>query len=532
MAVAGAVSEQGFAALNAARATDENLTEELKVKYGNMVAEMRAVFETGRTKSVEWRKHQLRSFISGAKANKDEIVAALLKDLGGPKLRGVADLLPIIGDAEYNLKMVDKWAAPQFPAATEPLPLTLGSTASMRPEPKGVTLNIAPWNFPFAMCFQPLASAIAAGCPMVIKPSELAPACAEVIKKIVDNYLDNDCYKVELGAVPETTALLAQKWDHIFYTGNGSIARLVMDAAAKHLTPMTLELGGKSPVLIDSTAKVDVAVNRIFYAKNLNCGQICIAPDYVLVHESKADEFVQKFVGQIQKSYGSNSKGHEHWGNIINSRHCERLRRLIETSGGEVLCGGVQQIDAEARHVPLTVIKNPEMDSPVMNEEVFGPVLPVFVVKDMNQAINVVKEKERPLALYLFSEDQKWIENVLSTCTSGGACVNSCLEQIAANKELPFGGTGASGFGKYHGRFGFEEFSHIRAVLYKSTMTSTAILPPPELCPPWLYDVAMKVLVTGFISDDTREKLEGLKKVGGVAVAAAVAAMLFSRSRL
>jgi len=526
MAVAGAVSEQGFAAVNAARGTDENLTQQLKGEYAKMVADVRAVFDSGRTKEVAWRKQQLKGIIKGAKAHKDEIVAALQQDLGGPKLRS------IIGDAEYALKMVDQWAAPQFPASTEPLPLTLGSTASMRPEPKGVTLNVAPWNFPFAMCFQPLAAAVAAGCPMILKPSEMAPASAEVIKKIIEGYMDNECYKVVLGAVPETTALLAQKWDHIFYTGNGSIGRVVMEAAAKNLTPMTLELGGKSPVLIDSTAKLDAAVNRIFYAKNLNCGQICIAPDYVMVHEAVADEFIKKFVGQIQKSYGASAKDHEHWGKIINGRHCERLRRLIETSCGEVVCGGLDEIDVEARHVPLTVIKNPDMASPVMNEEVFGPVLPIVIVKDMQEGIRVVREKERPLALYIFSEDQKFVEHVLSTCTSGGACVNSCLEQIAANKELPFGGTGASGFGKYHGRFGFEEFSHLRAVLYKTTMTSQSILPPPEQCPPWLFDVAMKVLVTGFVSDELKEKLEGLKKVGGVAVAAAVAGMLFKRSKL
>jgi aldehyde dehydrogenase (NAD+) len=522
--MATAVSEAGFAAMQADRAiNDSKLADRLSEQYAQMVAEMRGVFESGRTKSVEWRRRQLQGLRRGIEENHEAIKNAIMSDLGGYTARAIFDMAPTCGDIDYALANLNQWTRPK--TVKNDLPIDFQSTYTVRPEPKGVTLNIAPWNFPMGMCFQPLVPALAAGNMMVIKPSEMAPATASIIEHIVTTYLDNDAVKVVQGAVAETTALLAQRWDHIFYTGNGVVGRIVMQAAAKNLTPITLELGGKSPVIVDKTANMATVVNRVFMAKALNAGQVCVSPDYVLIHESREAEFHEAFAKQVEKSnFGNGSKGNKNWGKIINSRHAERLKRLIETSGGEAVTGGSAEVDADARHVPLTVLKGVKPDSPIMYEEIFGPVLPVVPVKDMEEGIQMIKDREKPLALYVYSQDRSFQEKVLQECTSGGACVNASLEQLA-NKEAPFGGVGASGMGAYHGKKGFDEFSHHRTILYKTGSNPT--LPPPEQHPDWLYDVMLKATVTGFLTETQRQLLKvGATGALGLAAAAVV------RSRL
>jgi aldehyde dehydrogenase (NAD+) len=430
----------------------------------------------------------------------------------------------IVGDCEHALANLEKWAAPHV-ANNDLGAMDFQSSYVVTPTPKGVTLNIAPWNFPVILSLTPLVPALAAGNCMIIKPSEMTPHCAEVIEYLVNNYLDTDCVKIVQGAVAETTALLAQRWDHIFYTGNGAVARIVMQAAAKNLTPCTLELGGKSPVLVDKTADMTAVVNRVFWAKSTNCGQICVAPDFVVIDETRSEEFLREFTKQVHASgFANGSKQNANWGNIINARHAERLVRLIETSGGEVVCGGAEQADAAARHVPFTVIKNPDPSAPIMHEEIFGPILPVISVKNMDEAIQMVKDREHPLGLYIFSKDKSFQQQALRECDSGGAAVNTCAEQLL-NKEAPFGGIGASGMGQYHGKAGFDEFSHPRTVLFKSGQQG--VLPPPEQQPEWLYDVALKFFVTGFISPETKQKMK-LAAASAVAFGGAVAL----RSRL
>lgn len=515
-------SEAGFAALQAERQVSASSTEELSRQYSGMVEGMRAVFDSGRTKDVEWRRRQLQNLIRGIQENHEAIRRAIDSDLGGPRVRPIFDMGGVVGNAEYALANLDSWTKPQV--MRNDIPIDIQSTFQVRPEPKGVTLNVAPWNFPLAMCFQPLVPALAAGNMMVIKPSEMAPASAEVIEMLVNKYLDTECVKVIQGAVAETTALLDQRWDHIFYTGNGVVARIVMQAAAKNLTPLSLELGGKSPVIVDKTANMATVVNRVFAAKSTNQGQICVSPDYVLIDESREQEFLDAFSTQVKSSnFGVGSKANPNWGKIINSRHAERLKRLIDTSGGQVVCGGSEDVDVAAQHVPLTLLKNVSPDAPVMHEEIFGPVLPVIPVKNMDDGIQFVKDRERPLALYVFSQDKAFQEKVLGECTSGGAAVNTALEHLA-NNEAPFGGTGASGFGRYHGKFGFDEFTHYRTVLYKTG--SNPVTPPPEQQPEWLYDVILKATVTGFVSPETKQKL---KLAGSAVVALAGVAALRSR---
>jgi len=515
-------SEAAWAAVQTAVATvDEKEAKQLAAKCGAMVAEMRATFRSGRTRNLSWRRKQLSALMRGIQESHERIAVAVLQDLGGAKTRAIFDMGTAIGDIEHALANLEQWVAPA--TVKNDLIVDFQSTYTVRPEPKGVTLNIAPWNFPVILSFQPLVPALAAGNCMVIKPSEMSPHCAEVIEYIVNTYLDTDCVKVLQGAVAETTALLEQHWDHIFYTGNGAVGRIVMQAAAKHLTPVTLELGGKSPVLVDKTADMAAVVNRIFFMKALNCGQICVAPDYVVIDESRSEEFLREFIKQVNSSgFAEHSKENQNWGAIVNSRHVERLIRLIRTSGGEILCGGAEQADAAARHVPLTVIKSPAPDAPVLHEEIFGPVLPVIPVKSMDEGIKMVRERELPLALYVFSRDKAFQERVLNECDSGGASVNTCSEQLL-NKEAPFGGIGASGLGQYHGKAGFDTFSHPRTVLFKSGRQ--AALPPPEQQPAWLYDVALKFYVTGFLSPTTAASKRKFKTALALVLALVVAVL-------
>lgn len=523
MSASSAVSEAGFAALQVGRLDAAISSVHLSSEYREMVAGVRTVFDSGRTKDLEWRRQQLQNLIRAIQENHEAVRDAVHSDLGGPKIRAIFEMGLPINDCEKALENLITWTKPQV--MRNDIPVDFQSTYQVRPEPKGVVLNIAPWNAPFLMCFQPMIPAIAAGNCIVIKPSEMAPACASVIEMMVNKYLDTDCIKIVQGAVAETQALLEQRWDHIFYTGNGVVGRVVARAAAENLTPITLELGGKSPVLVDKTANMATVVNRVFAAKYTNCGQICVAPDYVLVDACREQELVDALSKQVAASgFGVGSKSNPNWGKIINRRHCDRLKRLIETSGGEVVCGGADDVDSEARHVPFTILRNVNRDAPILFEEIFGPILPIIPVNSMQEAVEFVKSREHPLALYIYSQDKVFTEKVLSECTSGGAGVNDSLGQLM-NKEAPFGGTGSSGIGKYHGKYGFDEFSHIRTVLYKSGSSPT--VPHPEAQPEWLYDVALKALVTGFL---TPEQKRTVKFAGATALAAAGA--LAMRSRL
>jgi aldehyde dehydrogenase (NAD+) len=325
-----------------------------------------------------------------------------------------------------------------------------------------------------------LVAALSAGNCALIKPSEVAPASAAIIEKIVREYLDGDCIKVVQGAVPETTALLRLHWDHIIYTGNGAVARLVMRAASQHLTPCTLELGGKSPVYVDKSAKLSVAVKRLLAGKGMNNGQTCIAPDHVFVHEAVQEAFLKELLSTLRAFYGEDPRKSASYGRIVNHRHWDRVARLMkpESHKGQVLCGGLDKSVREDKYIAPTVILNPSLDSPLMSEEIFGFVLPVITVKSVEQAVERVSSGEHPLALYVFSEDQAVTEKVLQGTTSGGVCVNDTLYHIV-NPYLPFGGIGSSGMGAYHGKHGFVEMSHKKAVMYRSTFIDAAFRYPP-----------------------------------------------------
>jgi aldehyde dehydrogenase (NAD+) len=436
------------------------------------VARLRATFDSGRTRPLEWRRAQLERLAALLDENADELVDALQADLRKPGLEAfVADLATTRSECKLARKKLRRWTRPE--RVRVPLSQWPGRARVVR-EPLGVVLVIAPWNYPVQLLLCPLVGALAAGNCAVLKPSEVTAHTSAALAKLLPRYLDPDAVAVVEGAVPETTALLAERFDHIFYTGNSRIGRIVMAAAARHLTPVTLELGGKSPCLVDADVDIAVAARRIVWGKFLNAGQTCIAPDYVLVHESRERALLDALTSTLREFYGDEPQRSTDLARIVSDAHYERLSKLLES--GEVVAGG--GCDAAERYVAPTVLRNVSPDAPVMQEEIFGPILPVLTVPDMESAIEFVNAREKPLALYLFSNDAALEQRVIAETSSGGVCVNATIWHIA-NPNLPFGGVGESGLGAYHGRHSFELFSHKKSVVTKPTRFDVRLAYPP-----------------------------------------------------
>jgi aldehyde dehydrogenase (NAD+) len=442
--------------------------------YQELVDGLRIAFNRGHTRPMAWRRSQLTALVRLLDENERELVAALHTDLGRPELEGFAtDIGATRAEIKHTLKHFESWAKPRramMPVTVQP------AKGRVIPEPLGVALVIAPWNYPVQLLLNPVAAAIAAGNCVVAKPSELAPATSAVLARLMAKYLDDQAVVVVEGAVPETTALLEQPFDHIFFTGSTNVGRVVMTAAAKHLTPVTLELGGKSPTIVAADADIDVAARRIVWGKFVNAGQTCIAPDYVLVDASVRDRLVDRMAATVDEFYGTDPKASPDFGRVVNANHLSRLQRLLDTAGGTVAIGGV--VDEADKYVAPTVVLDPDPDAPIMGEEIFGPILPVLAVESVDDAIRFVNERPKPLALYVFSGSGDTVDDVLARTTSGGACVNQTLLHILPS-DLPFGGVGPSGMGGYHGQAGFDTFSHLRSVLYKPQRPDPKILYPP-----------------------------------------------------
>ena len=435
-----------------------------------LVERLRATFDSGRTRPLAWRRRQLEGLLAFAHEQGDRLVAALKADLGKPELEArAADVGQITQEAKLARKNLKRWTRPERVGG---LPI-LGRSFVQR-EPLGVVLIIAPWNYPVGLLLSPLVGALAAGNAAALKPSEITAHTSAALAELLPQYLDSDAVTLVEGGVAETTALLAERFDHIFYTGNGRVGRVVMQAASKNLTPVTLELGGKSPCIVDRSADLAVTARRIAWGKFMNAGQTCIAPDYVLADETIESELVAELEKSVREFYGPDPKASDDYARVASPRHHERLAKLLEA--GEIAFGGGS--DAETRYIEPTVLRNVAPDSPIMSEEVFGPILPVLGVKDVDQAIEFVNRGEKPLALYLFTRDAETERRVLERTSSGGACINGTILQIA-NSSLPFGGVGESGIGAYHGRFTFEAFSHRRAVLKRGFRFDLKLMYPP-----------------------------------------------------
>jgi aldehyde dehydrogenase (NAD+) len=438
----------------------------------DLVARLRASFDAGRTRPLAWRREQLQALRALLTENADALLAALRADLRKPDVESwTTELSFTIGEIDLARKKLHSWAKPR--RLPTPLPLQPGRSWLV-PEPLGVVLIIAPWNYPLQLALAPLVSALAAGNAAVVKPSEVTAHVSAELARLVPKYLDPDCIALVEGGVPETQALLAERWDHIFYTGNGRVGRIVMQAAARHLTPVTLELGGKSPCIIDRDCDLEVAARRITWGKFMNAGQTCVAPDYLLVHESRESELVERIARCIEEFYGPDPQRSPDLARIASDAHVDRLAKLVES--GRIAVGG--EIDRSDRYVAPTLLRGVAPDSPVMQDEIFGPILPVLTWRELDQAIAFVNERDKPLALYVFTSRPETEEAVLSRTSAGGVCVNAVLWHLA-NPALPFGGVGESGMGAYHGRWGFDALSHRKPVLKKGTWLDPKLAYPP-----------------------------------------------------
>lgn len=436
------------------------------------VQELRATFDSGVTRSLEWRHRQLDGLLRFCEEQEDALIAAIATDLGRPWLEAyAADIGTTVAEIEHLRKNVEGWMKPR----RAKLPLTsLPGRARVMAEPLGVALVIAPWNYPVQLLLEPMAAALAAGNTVAAKPSEFSPATSRVIASKLGDYVDRDVVAVFEGEVPVSTALLDERFDHIFFTGSTRVGKIVMKAAAEHLTPVTLELGGKSPCIVDDSIDLELAAHRIAFGKWLNAGQTCIAPDYILVGEHRRDALVTELRKVVGEFYGKNPKATDDFARIVNDDQFDRLVGLLD--GQNVVLGGDH--DADSKYLAPTLVIDPPLDSGLMTEEIFGPILPIVAVADLSEAIRFVNDRPKPLALYVFADDDEATDRVLAETSSGGACVNHTLLHITP-PDLPFGGVGPSGMGRYHGETSFETFSNLKSVLLKPLWGENSLIYPP-----------------------------------------------------
>jgi aldehyde dehydrogenase (NAD+) len=438
--------------------------------FDSSTAEIERIFEiqqahqfaVGKTTARE-RKEKLKRLLNAILSRKQDIRDALYADFRKhPSEVDLTEIMPITSEIKHAIRHVSKWMRPH--RVKTPLSL-FGSRSHIHYEPKGVVLVIAPWNFPVNLTFGPLISAVTAGNCVMLKPSEHTPHASAVIKSITEDVFDESEVAVIEGGIETSTAALALPFNHIFFTGAPAIGKVVMAAAAKHLASVTLELGGKSPTIIDETASVDAAARRIAWAKFTNNGQICIAPDYLFVHESKKAEFLDKLTKNIESFYGIDARRSDSYARIVNHRHYQRLSGYIDDAkqkGATVAYGG--RTEGSEDYIEPTILTDVDPKADVMMDEIFGPVLPVYGYESLDEPIAMINSKEKPLALYIYSKSQRNIDRIMQNTRAGGTCINHSVVHFFQN-NLPFGGSNNSGIGKGHGFFGFEAFSNPRGVL-------------------------------------------------------------------
>jgi len=436
-----------------------------------LVRRLRETYKTGKTRDLAWRKQQLLALERLVTENEEAISAALAEDLGRNRFEAwLADIASTVSEAKDAAKNVRKWARRRYKLLEMS---QLPGRGWVEYEPYGTVLVIGAWNFPFVLTLGPAVGAIAAGNTVVLKPSEICPASSKLMADLVPRYLDNDAIAVVEGDGAVSQELIAQGFDHICFTGGTEIGRRVYEAAAPHLTPVTLELGGKSPVIVASDADIEVAAKRIAWTKLINSGQICIAPDYVLADAKIRDQLVDKIRDAMTTFEAQNPDGKR----IVNERHFNRLTSALAATKGKIAVGGGSNPDKIS--IQPTVVVDPDPAEPLMTDEIFGPILPVLSVGSIDEAIDFVNSRPKPLAAYLFTKSKAIRERVIREVPAGGMVVNHLLFHFATNK-LPFGGVGPSGMGAYHGKYGFEQFSHKKTVMTKPTRPDAGsfIYPP------------------------------------------------------
>ncbi|HCA05824.1 NAD(P)-dependent benzaldehyde dehydrogenase MdlD [Chryseobacterium sp.] len=436
------------------------MTQESEQKIREVFQQQKAFFKTNQTKDIEFRKAQLRKFRDVFSSHTDALCEALDIDLG--KSRKEAEYVEIqivMSELDYLLENIDEWAKPT-PVESKPHPSGAEVVSKIIYEPYGVNYIIGPFNYPVQLTFSPLIGALIAGNTAIIKPSENTPHVAKVLEDIVKASFEESYVAVVQGAIEENTLLLSLPFDYIFFTGSPNVGKIVMKAAAEQLIPLTLELGGKSPTIVHHDADLDKAVARISYGKWINCGQTCVAPDYIYIHESVKDLFVEKFKAYLHATYSDGSLGKI--GKIVNQNQIKHLAGYLEAAPEKVIYGG--NYNLETRHFEATLMDQVTWNDQVMQQEIFGPILPILTYNDIDEALEEINSRPKPLALYVFSENQEFADDVLNRTTSGDAEINGTIIHVGSH-YLPFGGVGTSGMGKYHGKFSFENFSHSRSVL-------------------------------------------------------------------
>ncbi|THG04607.1 hypothetical protein TEA_022664 [Camellia sinensis var. sinensis] len=477
-------------------------------RAGAMVKEMRECFNRGNTKSYEWRVTQLKSISKMIDEKENDIIQALHNDLSKPQQEAfISEISMTKSSCKLALKELKHWMMPEKVKTSM---ATYPSSAEIVSEPLGVVLVISTWNYPFLLSLDPVIGAIAAGNAVVLKPSEIAPATSSVLAKLLEEYVDNTAIRVVEGAVAETSALLEQKWDKIFYTGSGRVGRIVMSAAAKHLTPVSLELGGKCPAVVDSDVNIEVAVRRIIAGKwACNCGQACIAPDYLITTKGFAPKLIESLRSELKVFFGEDTMESKDLSRIVNLHHFKRLSRLMDEDkvSDKIVLGG-HRIENQLKIAPTIFLDVPE-DSLIMEEEIFGPLLPIVTVENLEDSFAVINSRPKPLAAYLFTNNEGLKKDFVKNISSGGMVVNDtilqgnhwfnvktwpdnievmgsslgaitlCIMLKVTVSTLPFGGVGESGMGSYHGKFSFDAFSHKKAVLYRSFEGDSSTRYPP-----------------------------------------------------
>jgi len=439
-----------------------------------MIQEQRNFYYTGATRSADFRIAQLDNLKQSIVANEEIIIDALASDLGKSEFEAYATevgfVLDSIGQMQKNL---GDWMEPE--KVKTPLHLQPAKSFIIR-EPYGSVLVIGPFNYPFQLAMEPLIGAIVGGNCSIVKPSEMTPNVARAVRIVLEEAFPTYYVRVVEGEREEVTALIHASFDYIFFTGSVKVGKVVMKAASERLTPITLELGGKSPVIVDQTANIDLAVKRIAWGKLMNNGQTCVAPDYVCVHESVKDEFIKKLKKAISGFYGKNAQASPDYGRIVSTSHFDRLAEIIDSESSNIIYGG--KTDRSNLYIEPTVLDNISWDSPSMEDEIFGPILPIITYQDLPLLLRQIRKLPKPLSAYLFSENERAIDFFLEELPFGGGCINDTVSHVGS-AHLPFGGVGPSGMNSYHGKSSFETFTHAKSILKKSTKIPTSVRFPP-----------------------------------------------------
>ena len=441
-------------------------------------------FESGKSRDINFIKRKLQQLKNSILKNEEVIYSALYKDLKKSKFEAyISEIGILISEIDLVIKNIDKWSKPKTIRSSM---LNFPSNDFIISEPYGCTLVIAPWNYPFQLAVSPIISAIASGNTVVLKPSEITKHTGEIIKTLLSDIFEENHLKVVLGGVPETTQLLNLRWDYIFFTGSVEVGKIIAKAASKHLTPCTLELGGKNPCIVDSTANLKLSAKRLVWGKFLNAGQTCIAPDFILAHESIKSKLIDLLITEIKNAYGMNPEISKSYPRIVNSNNFERLKAILK--GEIVLYGG--KTNSDDNYFAPTLIDSPNVNSKLMQKEIFGPILPILSFKNLNDIDKIIKTLEKPLALYIFSTNKNFYNSVIKKYSFGGGAINDTMIQFG-NSRLPFGGVGESGIGAYHGKYSYETFTHKKSISIKSNWLDIPIRYAP-------YDGKLNLLKKAF----------------------------------